>query len=151
MVASSRIFVDSNVFIALYNPTDSLHAEALNLGVIFDQQQLSLVISDYIFLEVVTVLAQRRGKIVANQVGDMLLSHPMIHSIHIDEMTRLETWRLFQKLSNKDTSFVDCSIAVIMGNEGIHDLLTFDKKDFKSLQKISHFRIANASDITYNQ
>lgn len=145
-MVSKPIFVDSNVFIALYNPFDTLHDQALHIGQVLDRPTTTLIVSNYIFLEVVTVLSQRRGKMVSNSVGDMLLNHPNVQIIQVDEFSHRATWNIFQKLSNKNVSFVDCSTAVLMHNEGIHTLLTFDKKDFKSFQKTYRFRLVSSLD-----
>lgn len=139
MEQNSRIFVDSNYFVALFNPSDALHKHALDLARRIDSQDISLVISNLVFLEVVTVLSQRIGRRVAIEVGEHLLTNPLVTIIHVDELFQLESWRIFQNIKEKNTSFVDSSIIAVMQSERINALLTFDVRDFKKLQRQYRF------------
>jgi len=141
MVENNRIFVDSNFFVALFNPTDALYSTALKTAKEIDERNTFLVISNLVFLEIVTVLSQRRGREVAIETGKYLLSNPQITLIHIDELLQKESWNIFKKIKIKDISFVDCSIIASMKSEGIRDLLTFDIEDFKKIQKNYRFKL----------
>lgn len=136
--ANKPVFVDSNFFVALFNPDDSQYTKAIKFSKYIDKENTSLVISNYIFLEIVTVLSQRRGKTVGNAVGDYLMVPPNI-IIQIDEELHQQTWDIFKTLKNKDISFVDCSTIAVMKAEGISRLLTFDQDHFKKLQKVYRF------------
>ncbi len=145
MESSSRVFADSNFFIALFNSSDSLYTKAVSAAQILDGQATTLVISNFIFLEVTTVLSQKRGKKVALAAGNYLLSEPRIQVLHVDEHRQLRAWNMFQRVPAKNTSFVDCSNIVLMQDEGIGTLLTFDQIDAKILQKFYRFRIFKTS------
>ena len=139
METSDRIFADSNFFIALFHAGDSLYSHAQHIAKTIDVHRIPLVISNFIFLETVTVLAQRRGTSVARQAGLYLLSSPNIELIHIDVSLQHETWELFQAAGNKNISFVDFSTIAVMRAESIQKILTFDQADFKKLQKKFRF------------
>ncbi len=139
MAENSRVFVDSNYFVALFNSSDTLHTGALDPARRIDSQDTPLVISNLVFLEVVTVLSQRRGRRVAIEVGEHLLTNSLITIIHVDELLQRESWRIFQNSKEKNISFVDASIIAIMQSERIGTLLTFDVQDFKKLQKLYRF------------
>lgn len=139
MEATNQIFVDSNFFVALFNSNDSQYAKALKLSKHLDEKGLLFTISNYIFLEIVTVLSQKRGKEVGNAVGEYLLTSSNIAIVHIDEKLNQETWDIFRTIKNKDISFVDCSTTAVMKAEGIAKLLTFDQDHFKKLKKIFRF------------
>ena len=126
----SKIFVDSNYFIALFNSQDSLCKQAEAMSQKLYTEDSSLVISNLIFLEVVTVLSQKRGRRAGIEAGIHFLTHPLLEFIHIDETLQEDTWRIFQQIKSKNMSFVDCSIIAVMNTEGIRELLTFDRKDF---------------------
>lgn len=136
-----RIFADSNYFIALYRIVDSLHKKALEIARNLQKQGATLVISNFIFSEVVTVLSQRESKEASLVIGDLLLTNTFIEIVHIDEILQEKTWEVFRKIEEKNVSFVDCSTVVLMRAENIPALLTFDTKDFKALQKVSRFRL----------
>lgn len=139
MDRSNLLFCDSNFFVALFHADDTLHAQALTCADDLHTREATLVISNFIFLEIVTVLSQRRGRDVAREAGKTLLSHPFIEMRMIDRIVQDRTWNLFQKVEHKNVSFVDCSTAVLMEYENIRTLLTFDTTDFNVLQKHANF------------
>ncbi len=139
-MAPDRLFVDSNFFVALFNPHDSLHAEATRLARALDAaDQCVLTISNYIFLEVVTVLAQQRGKTVGNRVGEYLRNEPRIRCVHVDEVLHDDAWDLFTHVAHKNVSFVDASTIAVMKNEDITTLLSFDTTDLTRLRRYHAF------------
>lgn len=141
MEANERMFVDTNYFVALFNPFDALHRAALKTGRQIDAAGARLVISNFIFLEVVTVLAQRRGKDVAREAGEYLISNGAIETIHVDKSLNEASWQTFKYIREKNVSFVDASIIAILQGEGIRWLLTFDRADFRKLASRYHFHI----------
>jgi predicted nucleic acid-binding protein len=144
MEESSRIFADSNYFVALFNPGDSLHRNALSIAKKLDAEKCSLVISNFVFLEAVTVIAQKRGRDIAVEMGKYFLNdNGSMEVIHIDEELQEYSWEIFQRENSKNISFVDCSIIAAMKSENISELLTFDLKDFKSFQKRYRFNLFN--------
>jgi predicted nucleic acid-binding protein len=58
-MTDNDVFVDSNYFIALFNVSDTLHAEASALAENMVNRDVRLYISNYVMLEVLTVLSQR--------------------------------------------------------------------------------------------
>lgn len=136
-----KIFVDSNYFVALFNPNDTLHKHASVVAKRIDTEHHRLVLSNYIFLEVTTVLSQRRGRNVAVGVGTFLTTNPMIDVVHVDEALHEESWKIFQSTLRKNISFVDCSTLAILRAERIDHLLTFDDTDFRGLQKQHRFKL----------
>lgn len=140
MEPCERLFVDSNYFIAYFSISDAQHNRALTTGKKIQTDRIRFVISNYIFLEVVTVLSLRAGRETARFAGNHLIASPSVEMLHIDPRLHNESWRLFQKVESKNISFVDCSTAVLMEYENIHTLLTFDTTDFKILQKHASFR-----------
>lgn len=138
MEENERVFADANYFVALFNASDGLHADALKIGAKIDAAGTRLVTSNFIFLEAVTVLAYRKGKEAACEAGKYLLCGD-IEIIHIDETLQRMSWDMFQEISGKNVSFVDASIVAILRAESIRRLLTFDLKDFTKLARQYHF------------
>ncbi|MDA1337675.1 MAG: PIN domain-containing protein [bacterium] len=136
---NNQVFVDSNYFIALFNKDDGLAEKVDSLNVRLDASPHTLVISNLVFLEIVTVTSMRAGRQIARDSGTSLLARPDVRLVHIDESLHNETWEIFQQTDQKNISFVDCSIIATMKAEGISKLLTFDKKYFKYLQKSYRF------------
>lgn len=140
MAHKERAFADSNFFIAFFNISDKLHQRAKTLAKELLAQNTQLVISNYIFLEVVTVLSQRVGKFTALEVGKYFIENSSIQTIHIDEELQRYSWKIFQEVKDKNIGFVDCSIIAAMKAEGISHLLTFDIQDFQKLKKSYRFQ-----------
>jgi predicted nucleic acid-binding protein len=130
-------FIDTSYICALYNPHDSLHKEALKLKRGIDQQ-INPFISNYIFLETVTVLSQRVGKQDANDIGNLMFSSNKFGFLQATPKIDVKTWQLFQKVSDKNISYVDCSNVVLMKEERIDKILTFDQ-DFEDLKKQANY------------
>ena len=138
MAENNLIFIDSNYIIALFNPLDSLHKDALAVSLMLAEENRGAIISNFIFAETATVLAQKRGKDIALSAGDYLLSGSA-RLIHVDEELQKKSWDIFHDIAVKNMSFVDCSILAVLQSEGIPRFLTFDKKDFGPVCKQYRF------------
>lgn len=136
-----KIFVDSNYWVAFFNPNDAQYEKAVRTAGNFDKGTEFFVISNFVFLEVVTVLSQKKGRTAAKEAGEYILKNPSIEIIHINEELQEQSWRIFQEIQSKNMSFVDCSILAVMQEEGIKELLTFDTTDFKKLAKEYRFKL----------
>lgn len=141
VISDERITVDSNYFIALFNPTDALTPAVLAVSKQLAKQEPTLVISNFIFHEVVTVLSQRAGRKIGVAVGKYILENQKIDLIYIDSLLQQNAWRIFQQVDYKNISFVDCSTLAVMQAENISSLITFDQTDFKRLQCYHRFSL----------
>lgn len=130
---------DSNYFIALFNPDDSLHYQASNL--VHVVAECSGVISNLVFSEIVTILSQKRGHVIAEQAGEYLLDSSLVKVVYVDLFLHQKAWSIFKTVQYKNISFVDCSTLAMMQAEGLDTLVTFDTTDFKKLQKDYQFKI----------
>ncbi len=141
MAHPDPVFADANFFVALFNPADALHDRAVTVARAIEDRGTPLVISALIFLEVVTVLSQRRGRDVAVATGEYLRTNAAIEIVPIDPDLFDDAWRIFQEVEHKDVSFVDCSTIALLRADAADALLTFDDRDFRRLQKQFHFRL----------
>ena len=139
VAANNRIFVDANFFVALFNPQDTLYKEAIAKSQTIQKEKPLLVISNYIFLEIVTVLSQRVNRKTAITLGKHLLEDKQLQIVHIGTHLNNSTWEIFKEIEKKNISFVDCSSLVVMEFEEINKFLTFDRKDFAGLAKKYQF------------
>jgi predicted nucleic acid-binding protein len=134
MTDNNAVFVDSNYFIALFNISDTLHAEALALAESMVNKNIVLYVSNYIMLEVLTVLSQRVGREAARVASDNLVDSEQIRAVHITEELHSRSLEIFRTTDSKNVSLVDCSILAVLNYVGIKQLLTFDTTDFKPLK-----------------
>lgn len=95
--------------------------------IIFDSllaNKFDMIISNDILSEYTEVLAQKTNAIVANSIGEMLLSLPNVHRQDI-----FYKWWLIE-VDRDDNKFVDCMIA------GNADYLVSNDRHFNCLREI---------------
>lgn len=123
----NSVFLDTSYLCSLYNSADSNYSLAQTISQTLTNPQVQLVISNYIFLETVTVISQRTSKKFGIRIGNRLQKTPQITNIHINANLHQQTWKVFTKAEDKNLSFVDASIIATMLAEGIKHLITFDQ------------------------
>ncbi|ACP34663.1 PilT protein domain protein [Sulfolobus islandicus L.S.2.15] len=114
------IILDTSFLIAFYNKRDSRHEKALK---IFDEiTNDKLVISDYIFDEIVTFL---RAKVpwIAIEVGENILEN--LDMIRVNDEDFRTAWELFNKFD--ELSFTDCTTLSLSKRLKIRRVVTFDQ------------------------
>jgi len=124
------IILDTSFLIAFYNKRDSRHREALK---IFDEiANDKLVISDYIFDEVVTFL---RAKVpwIAQEVGKNILEN--LDVIRVNDEDFITAWELFNKFD--ELSFTDCTTLSLSKRLKIRRVVTFDQSLLRAFEKIN--------------
>jgi predicted nucleic acid-binding protein len=140
-----KVFIDSNYFIALYNPQDKLHEQAQAIAMQLKQQNPQVYLSTFTFIEITTVISQRVGRRASIAAGKDLLNDDNFTFIHSTKELEKRSWEIFQEVSQKNVSFVDCSIVATMRFEDIATLITFDNEDFIPLQRKYKFALLNLS------
>ncbi|MDP3918088.1 MAG: PIN domain-containing protein [Candidatus Woesebacteria bacterium] len=126
----SKVFIDTNVFVALKDDTDSTHEKALKLLKILIEQKTSLFTSSDIIAESLTVISRKLGKDEAMEFLKELKTYAK--EIFIDESIHAETRKFFAKVKSKNISFIDCSSVIAMKRNKIKYIFSFDE-DFKKM------------------
>ena len=139
MAKNDKVFVDSSFLIALFNPPDTFHPKAVAISRKTIKERPQLYISNFVFLETVTVLSQRVNRKTAVVLGQHLLKDQQAKIIHVNQKLNTLAWEIFKEIKKKNVSFIDCSTLAIMKVEGIKKLLTFDQKDFAPLRQKHRF------------
>lgn len=128
------VVLDSSFLIAYYNARDTHHAAAARAMV----QLLAgawgpAVLLEYVFLEVVTVLAARRDRATAVAVGGTLLEAREVTFVPCSERF-LEAWDVFRGAAGR-LSFTDAAIVAAARDEQSTSVLTFDA-DFRDVDGV---------------
>lgn len=128
------IFIDASVLVAYANLDDIHKDKARNII----EQCLKgkygpLIITDYIFDEVLGVLLRKTDRETTKNFGNFLLTSEL-SLIHIDKHVFYSAWEVFKK--REQLSFTDCTIIAFMQLHGINTLATFDKY-FKNIQGLT--------------
>ena len=126
----SRILVDSSAWIALVRANDLYHSQARSQFNHLKQRRVKLFISEYIFLEVVTVLLLGVGPTEALSAGRLLRNSRIVQFLYIDPGLVDKTWQVFQSQAadpNRQASFTDCSSVVLIQEHTLDRIFTFDR------------------------
>lgn len=126
------IFLDSSVIIAYKIKDDINHTKAVGIIKRIDEYG-RIVVSEYVFAEVVTVLSMKESLKVAVDVGEGLKNAKEVEILKLEKLFE-ETWEIFRE-KGKYLSFVNCSSIAVMKNIGIKKIATFDR-DFKDVKGI---------------
>ena len=122
--------LDSNVWIAFFNPDDSNHHKAQK---IFLKTQEKIGLPEYVLLEVTTILAQKMGKDIADQFLQMARASKDVEILPSSREFFDGVIQLYLSRTNKKLSFVDYSLLYLSGKTNV---VTFDKDLKKELEKV---------------
>lgn len=129
------IFLDSSAIISYKNADDINHKKALDIFQKLNSGEYGIgVISEFVFLEVTTVLALRKSMEAAKEVGNVLLEAREIEIMKASEVFE-RSWDIFTNQKDTAMSFVDASNLACMEKKKIRKIATFDK-DFLKIRQV---------------
>ena len=119
------IFVDTSAWFARYVPTETDHASAR--AVISAARPESLVTSDFVLDETLT-LFQARGEFQrAKEVGRRVLEQSICRLIRVEETDIVKAWTIFARHCEQRWSFTDCTSLSLMQRLAIKTACAFDE------------------------
>jgi hypothetical protein len=125
--------LDTSFIVAYFNTRDQNHSSAVKIAKILANQNHELYITDYLFGEIVTVsLVRLKNLEKATQIGTTILEY--CNLIHVDKDIFEHAWKIFSEQKLR-LSFVDCTTIVVMKNQKIQKIATFDN-DFNKIKGI---------------
>lgn len=122
----SVFFADSSYLIALEAANDQSHQSALRHWASLDMASIELVVTSFIFDEIVTFLNSKGMHSKAVQLGNSLLRSSHIQFVQVEMSLLTESWSYLQQHRDKDYSLTDCISFVVMKQRDITTALTFD-------------------------
>jgi predicted nucleic acid-binding protein len=117
------IFVDSSAWFARYTPRDRNHAAAEQFH---SETRETLVTSDYVIDEVLTLLKVRGNVERAVRVGKALFAGYLAQIEWVTVADVEQAWAIFDKYRDKEWSFTDCVSLVMMQRLMIAKAFAFD-------------------------
>jgi predicted nucleic acid-binding protein len=130
------IVLDSSFLIAYHNTRDVHHAAAARAMVhLMAGQWGTALLLEYVFLEVVMVLLERRGLETAIEAGTRLLQAREVDFVPCSDLF-LEALGTFREQSRAELSFADTAIVTVARRHSPGFVATFDT-DFQSLEGIT--------------
>ena len=125
--ATHGIVLDTSFLVAYHNERDGHHARALEvMERVTAREWQTTLLPEYVFLELMTVLARRRDLATAVSAGEWLLAVEELEFVPCSEVF-LDVFDLFGRLQGMDPSFTDAAIVAIARRRGIDRVATFDR------------------------
>jgi predicted nucleic acid-binding protein len=116
-------FVDTGAWYAVFVNSDPNH----DLATWWRRDNRErLITTDYVINETLTLLRSRAQHGIALEFGRLVFSGQLadVHFLSLDEI--LEGWRVFQRFSDKEWSFTDCTSRAVMEHSKITTAFAFD-------------------------
>ena len=125
------VFVDASYYIALLNSRDTNHNKALAFA---EQYSENKYLTSYAILgEVLTVGSQRYSRQITIRFAEKIMNSSTV--VVLEEQDVVDSaFRIFEKIKNKNVSWVDCYSFAIMKKYRIRKALSFDL-DFQKFLK----------------
>lgn len=118
-----QVFLDTSALYAYINASDPDHKKVRNF---LDGFKSRVVITNYIFDEIVTLVLARLGHDRAVFVGNILNKSPQVDRVWVSEGDEKNAWNLFVSRKDKGYSFTDCISFVVMKRLKISKCLALD-------------------------
>jgi predicted nucleic acid-binding protein len=126
------LVLDTSVLISAHNDREENHLKAKAiLASIADRRWDSVLLHEYVFLEVVTVLAARRSFAKAVEVGEALLASTEIELVSSSE-DFTSVWQTFRNQAKGKLSFADSALVSLARGRSATHVATFDRDLLKA-------------------
>ena len=119
-----NIFLDTSAYLAMLNANDQFHLPAKAAWQEILAANTTLVSSNYVLLETITLLKHRFGmQAVRLFNGDILA---IVETAWVDEAIHQQAMSAFLIANRRQLSLVDCTSFEIMRQKGMDTVFTFD-------------------------
>ena len=123
---SRMLFVDSSAWLAAYDRGQRGHAEVVAALRQARKGRTSIVTSDYVLDETLTLVRARVGHRLALTIGDAVWRKGGAELLLVDDPIRENAWEIFTKYAEHDLSFTDCTSAALMRQRGLDTICSLD-------------------------
>lgn len=125
-----RVFADAGYWIALLNPKDSLHAQALEVSATLGRSRITT--SEMVLAEVLNAFAGKGEALraAACSLVDRIRSNPNAEIVPMTSSAFRDAMERYRTRVDKTWGVTDCTSFLIMEQKGITDALSGDR-DFQ--------------------
>jgi uncharacterized protein len=120
------VFVDTGAWVALRYRRDGQHVRARSLLRRLRQEGLSLVTSEWVLGETVTLLKARGAVDHALALGEAIQAGRLGQLIEGTTDRRRRAWELFRRYRGLRVGWVDCTSFAVMEEIGLRTVFGFD-------------------------
>ena len=125
-----RLFLDTSAFVAIEDLDDGNHRRALEFREKMRRGNTpfrTLFTSNYIVDESLTLLRFHCGHHIAVAFRKALATSKLVEVLWVTGALEKAAWNIFEKRSDKEYSFTDCTSFALMDAEAIRTAFTFDE------------------------
>jgi hypothetical protein len=136
-----RLFLDSAFSIALAAPNDQYHAQAVSLAEHIESEDMQLITTRAVVLEIGNALAKQRYRQAAIALLEALEADPRVEIVPVSEQLCRRGFQLYHNRDDKGWGLTDCVSFVVMQEQGLTEALTpdehFQQAGFRALLRES--------------
>ena len=132
---TTRLFLDTSYAVALVSPSDYHHSRAVVLANRIDREEIPLVTTQAIILEIGNSLSRHRSRCAAVVLLEALHGDSKVEIVPLSDELYTEALGIYRSCMNKEWGLTDCLSFVVMRRHSLREALTTDR----------HFRQAGGS------
>lgn len=125
MKKNRAIFVDTSAHFAIANAKDLDHKVANEFLKELAQDEVTLLITNFIIDETYTLMLRKLGREKA--IGYIEALHKSTEIVRVLEDDEKRAWKIILQYENKDFSYTDATSFALMERLGIKEAFAFDK------------------------
>ncbi len=129
-----QLLIDTGALLAMLDANDKHHAPAASFARANVKAQFFL--PETIFIETMVLVKSRLGADAAVMLGERLQSSPHFSIVNFTNEDRQLTWNIFSRYSDKELSYVDCSLFAVARRLKIFEVFAFDHH-FKQMAELT--------------
>jgi predicted nucleic acid-binding protein len=122
-----RLLGDTSAWLPIWDHREQENAAMRRHLEALTRQNATVLITDYIFDETLTLINVRAGHALAVRAGRWLLTSVNVRMLRITQEQWQAAWQMFQQYDDRQFSFTDCTSFVMMRELHLVDAFTFDR------------------------
>lgn len=135
------IFIDTGAFIARYLTQDAHHSNALKIWEQIEKSNLRCFTSNFVLDETFTLLGRWASYPFSVEKARIIFSSTRLTILRPNEEDEIQALHYFEKYSDQKISYTDCISFVLLKNQKINQVFSFDNHfaivGYKNLQNFT--------------
>lgn len=119
-----QLMVDSGALLAMVDTNDQHHTAAAAFA--RAHATATFYLPDTVFAETMVLVKARLGARLAVELGTRIMHSEHFPIVYLSAEDRRNTWDIFSHYTDKDWSYVDCSILAVARRLRVFDVFAFD-------------------------
>ncbi|HOU15657.1 MAG TPA: PIN domain-containing protein [Anaerolineae bacterium] len=122
---NTALLVDSGALLAMIDAGDKYHASAA--AFVQSDRASKFHVPETVFIETMVLVKARLGAQAAVELGMRLTNSTWFVMLPWTRAERQATWQIFSRYTDKNWSYVDCSLLAAARRLRISEIFTFDQ------------------------